>query len=99
MVRARPVGKSLRDTKGRRTNGKKSPAGRNERQTLTAAAFGPGAFESVREALRGHHVGSDDVADAFAAAWTASRIAAGKAERFPNERVVDAKGVSMHIWA
>ena len=79
--------------------GKKSPAGRNERQTLIAATFGPGAFESAREALRGHHVGSDDVADAFAAAWTASRIAAGKAERFPNERVVDAKGVSMHIWA
>ena len=78
---------------------KKSPAGRQERLALISATFGPAVFESARGSLRGHRVGSDDLADAFAAAWTAARIRAGKAERLPAERTVDAEGVAMHIWA
>ena len=79
--------------------GKKSQAGREERHELIAATFGPYVFERLRESLRGHHVGADDLADAFAAVWTASRILTGKAERFPEAKTEDAEGVSMHIWA
>lgn len=80
-------------------NGKKTPAGREERLRLVAAIFGPGVFSAMRQSLRGHHVGSDDLADAFAAVWTAARILAGAAERFPRETTVDAEGVAMRIWA
>ena len=80
-------------------HGKKSPAGRAERLALIAATFGTGVFERERESLRGHEVGSDDLADAFAAVWTAARICAGKAEGFPPEKVIDAEGVAMRIWA
>lgn len=78
---------------------KKSPAGRDERQKLIAAVFGRGAFERAQESIRGHYVGSDDLADAFAAAWTAARIIEGRAERLPEAEQVDAEGVPMHIWA
>lgn len=78
---------------------KKSPAGREERLALISGTFGQGVFESAYGLLRGYHVGSDDLADAFAAAWTAARIRVGKAERFPRERTVDSEGVPMHIWA
>lgn len=78
---------------------KKSPAGREERLGLIAATFGPGVFEMARESLRGHHVRTDDLADAFAALWTAARIRACKADTFPPERTVDAEGVAMQIWA
>lgn len=78
---------------------KKSPAGREERQKLIAAVFGRGAFERAQESIRGHYIASDDVADAFAAAWTAARIIDRRAERLPEARQVDAAGVPMHIWA
>lgn len=77
---------------------KKSPAGREERLALISATFGQDVFERARGSLRGQHVGSDDLADAFAAAWTAARIRTGKAERLPAERTVDVEGVAMHIW-
>ncbi len=78
---------------------KKSPAGREERQKLIAAAFGSGIFERARESIRGHYVAADDLADAFAAAWTACRILARRAERLPETWQVDGEGMPMHIWA
>ena len=80
-------------------HGKKTPAGRAERLALIGASFGAGAFEEARHSLRGHHVATDDLADAFAAVWTAARICAGRAEKFPPERDVDEEGVAMQIWA
>lgn len=80
-------------------HGKKSLLGREERLRLIATTFGSGVFEDVRQSLHSHHVGWDDLADAFAAVWTASRILVDKAKRFPEERVVDAQGVPMQIWA
>ncbi|MFL5761118.1 MAG: DUF429 domain-containing protein [Thermomicrobiales bacterium] len=39
----------------------------------------------------------DDVLDALAVAWTASRAAEGRAQRFPNEPEFDARGLRMEI--
>jgi predicted RNase H-like nuclease len=63
-------------------HGKKSAAGRQERQKLIAATYGSGAFESMWTSLRGQGVKVDDLADAFAALWSATRILNGEAERF-----------------
>jgi predicted RNase H-like nuclease len=78
---------------------KKSAAGREKRRRVIAETFGPSAFETLRASLRGCRVGSDDLADAFAAAWSASRILTRSAERLPEDKIVDAEGVSMAIWA
>jgi predicted RNase H-like nuclease len=61
---------------------KKRAEGHAERRALLAAIF-PGAFETIREAYRVKEVASDDILDALAALWTASRIAAGTARTFP----------------
>jgi len=78
---------------------KKCRAGREERQSLIGRVFGPNAFESAREEIRRNRVAPDDLADAFAAVWTASRIAHRNAERFPETQMVDSEGILMHIWA
>lgn len=78
---------------------KKSPAGREERRRLIAELFGSAAFAGAREAVRGHGVATDDLADAFAAAWSAWRIFDGSAERYPEKRVVDGEGLVMQIRA
>lgn len=64
---------------------KRSAAGRAERQDLIAATYGSGTFKSMRASLHGNGVKADDLADAFAALWSASRILEGKAERFCGE--------------
>lgn len=79
------------------SHGKKKPAGREERRRLIDPTFGPDVFRRVEESLRGHRVGTDDLADAFAAVWTAARIAAGTAERFPEDDRLDSEGVPMRI--
>lgn len=81
------------------SHGKKKPAGREERRRLIDPTFGPDVFRRVEESLRGHRVGTDDLADAFAAVWTAARIVAGTAERFPEDDRLDSEGVPMRIWA
>jgi predicted RNase H-like nuclease len=79
--------------------GKKSPAGRKERHRLIVDLFGSAAFAAAREALCGFGVAPDDLADAFAAVWSARRILTGRAERFPQRRVVDGEGLVMQIRA
>lgn len=78
---------------------KKSPAGREERRWVIATVFGPDALKTALAAIRGNRVASDDMADAFAAVWSAWRILHGKAEKLPKEQAVDGKGLPMHIWA
>jgi predicted RNase H-like nuclease len=77
---------------------KKAPAGRVERLALISATFGHGAFDNAYARVRGLRVGWDDLADAFALAWTAGRIRAGIAKPHPAEQVVDSEGVPMRIW-
>ncbi len=43
-------------------------------------------------------VGSDDVLDAYAAAWAALRIAENAARRIPPRPPIDAKGLRMEMW-
>ena len=61
---------------------KKRAEGQAERRALLAPVF-PGAFEAIRDAYRVKEVGSDDILDALASLWTASRIAADTARTFP----------------
>lgn len=56
---------------------KKRRAGRQECRRLVDEAFGPNAFDRIRDQFLGREVASDDILDAFAALWTARRIVAG----------------------
>ena len=53
----------------------------------------------MRASVNGYGVGSDDIADAFAALWTAARILSGCARPFPRDRTVDDNGTPMQMWA
>jgi predicted RNase H-like nuclease len=76
---------------------KKRAAGKQERQQFIAGEFGPTMFTALREALPAG-VAADDLADAFAALWSARRIHERAALRLPDEAVVDATGRPMEIW-
>ena len=41
---------------------------------------------------------ADDILDACAVAWTASRVVEHKAIRLPNDPPLDGRGVRMEIW-
>ena len=66
---------------------------------MIAAAFGDDAFAGAKESVRENGAASDDIADAFAAAWTAVRIGRQTAESFPADVSRDAVGIPMTIWA
>ena len=44
------------------------------------------------------HVAPDDILDACALAWTALCISSGQANRVPDRRQIDRKGLRMEIW-
>ena len=80
----------------RMRHNKKSTEGRAER--LIALQ---GRFSGIGRALGAFprsQVGSDDVLDAYAAAWTALRIAENVAKRIPPRPPIDAKGLQMEMW-
>ena len=62
---------------------KRDLRGHEERRALIAAFFGGAAFESVEAQLRGQKVALDDIADAFAALWSANRIDQGRSQPIP----------------
>ncbi len=76
---------------------KKTRAGRSARLRLVEAHFGPGVFERPRSGWLVKQVAHDDILDAFAALWTAERIACGEADTLPAEPPVDAAGLRMEI--
>lgn len=61
---------------------KKLTEGRAERRRLIEREF-PGAFATVRASWRSKQAKDDDILDAFAALWSAGRIAAGRALALP----------------
>ena len=72
---------------------KKSPAGAQKRERLLAKLFEDDlACRAVRDG-----VWLEDFFDACAAAWTARRLALGKAERLPAGPSVDGRGLRMEI--
>ena len=77
---------------------KKTPAGVAERRRLLGVAFGDKTISAVltNEGRRG--AADDNVLDALAALWTASRIAKGEARMIPEKAEVDAAGLRMTIW-
>lgn len=77
---------------------KKSPQGKRDRKSLIDRDFGHSAFTSVRENYRVKDVGHDDIADAFAALWTAERKALGTAVSIPVTPIIDSHGLRMEMW-
>ena len=73
---------------------KKSSQGRAARVAL----IGAGAFTAVRSRYLVKQVGHDDIADAFAALWTAERKLNGQAVSIPATPQIDSTGLRMEIW-
>lgn len=80
------------------TGPKKKEAGRNERLELLRAWCGADADRALAD-REGLTCEADDVIDAFAALWSAERIAAGKAVVHPANPELDAHGLPMSISA
>jgi predicted RNase H-like nuclease len=76
---------------------KKTASGKDERQQLIAREFGSDAFVSLRQGSSAR-LPEDDLADAFAALWSARRILDGVAVRLPDQLLLDAAGFPMNIW-
>lgn len=79
-------------------HGKKLAEGQAERLALLRPVFGAAVDQALAERRQ---LGSavDDVLDAFAALWTAERIAAGTAHTLPTTPTKDAVGLRMEIVA
>ena len=73
---------------------KKSRAGKAARQSLIGAAV----FHAARQCYPVGSVEHDDIADAFAALWTAERKYHGQAIVIPANPAVDEFGIRMEIW-
>lgn len=80
------------------TESKKEKSGQAIRQQLIAEHFGANAYESVVKNHPRSKVADDDIADAFAALWTADRRYSGTAVTIPQVPIVDANGLRMEIW-
>jgi predicted RNase H-like nuclease len=77
---------------------KKDARGHEDRRALIARHFGPEAFASAVAQVGARSVAADDIADAFAALWSAERLLAGTARRLPDVPTFDSYGLPMHIW-
>ena len=77
--------------------GKKSGAGKLERLALVESWLGEGVLQSARGALLRCEVADDDILDAAAALWTATRLAQGSARTLPDMPPTDATGRRMEI--
>jgi predicted RNase H-like nuclease len=79
------------------TDPKKTLTGGSARLRLVSAHFGDEAFGAVRANYSRRDVADDDILDAFAALWTAERIAAGRARTLPEQPQTDDTGLPMRI--
>jgi len=61
-------------------------------------AVGMGQVLEQAAEIAGKEASLDDVLDACAAAWTARRLAAGEAERIPDDPPLDRRGLRMEMW-
>lgn len=75
---------------------KATAEGQAERERLIDAEW-PGQRAAIRDRLHGRYA-IDDLNDAFAALWTARRIAKGTARAF-GDRAADKFGLRMEMWA
>jgi predicted RNase H-like nuclease len=82
----------------KKVKGRPHEDGLSLRRALLAAAGFPLA-ELGETRYRAADVGADDLLDACACAWSARRIAEGRAVRFPADPPLDARGLRMAIHA
>jgi predicted RNase H-like nuclease len=76
---------------------KKSASGYAARLAVLAPFF-PGVGKLVAAHRRNGVVGKDDILDAYAALWTAQRVAQSKAKRISGHPPTDAKSLQMEMW-
>jgi predicted RNase H-like nuclease len=76
---------------------KKTPAGRRQRLRLAEGWLGAGVLERARAHVSRGDAADDDILDAVAALWTATRIVTGHARTLPPTPPVDATGLRMEI--
>jgi predicted RNase H-like nuclease len=76
---------------------KKSAEGHAIRRSLIDSHFGPLAYESARNQIERRHASNDDIADAFAALWTARRIISGTSRTLPPDPPTDSRGLPMRM--
>lgn len=75
---------------------KKTPEGAQQRRDLLVAHFGKAV--SIHADAPPSGAGADDVLDALAVAWTAARIAAGRAFTLGDPAQRDARGRPCFLW-
>jgi predicted RNase H-like nuclease len=75
---------------------KKSSDGRKEREALVEPRYGR-EYRAAQSSLPRGRYSNDDLLDAFAALWTAERVAAGVAVTLPADPPLDAWGLRMEI--
>jgi predicted RNase H-like nuclease len=80
------------------TSSKKAQEGRAERCKLVEAWLGRGVLSGARGDHLKKDVGDDDILDAIAAAWTATRVADAIAICLPETPSADSTGLKMAIW-
>lgn len=76
---------------------KKKLPGRCERLALAESWLGEGVLAKARAGHARGDVADDDILDAIAALWTATRITEGRARTLPEIPPVDATGLRMEI--
>lgn len=77
--------------------GKRSTAGRHARRRLAERWLGAGILARARGAHPRRDLADDDVLDAIAVLWTATRIARGEARGLPDPPPRDPTGLPMEI--
>ncbi|MEO1247975.1 MAG: DUF429 domain-containing protein [Pseudomonadota bacterium] len=80
------------------THSKRSADGFDERLAELAAVYPGDALDEALGSYPRGAVARDDVLDAFAVLWSATRIARGAATRLPDTPVYDNCGIDMAIW-
>lgn len=76
---------------------KRKREGHAIRRALIDNHFGPFAFEFVRDQIQRTQASNDDIADAFAALWTAQRIVKGSSQTTPVDPAMDSVGLPMRM--
>jgi predicted RNase H-like nuclease len=77
--------------------GKKTAHGREQRLALLGRVFDEAAVRTLLASVARRVAAADDVLDAFAALWSAERIANGVARSLPPAPVLDANGWNVAI--
>jgi predicted RNase H-like nuclease len=76
---------------------KRTREGHAIRRALIDAHFGADAFDVARKQIDRKLAANDDIADAFAALWTAQRVVRGDCRSLPEDPPFDGHGLPMRM--